>query len=453
MLLVSVFLCCVGAIAESRISKIEISGNERTRKNVILRELSFQVGTRVEEAGISDHLLTSRNRLMNLNLFNEVEIGHNLVDGDFQIRIEVVEKWFIWPIPSIEFSDRNFNVWQDLNFDPERTNYGLYLFNYNLFGANHSLKLSYIRGYNQKYGLEYRIPFFSPESKWGVDFKFQHHNQNELWHKTEADQLVFFKGSENGMIKENELDLTLHRRLDLFTNWSIALRYNQVVIADEVLQEPSSFSYLLGGASEQNQISLRTEWQYDTRDNRFFPIRGEELSLGMAAERYATDRIKGNFAMDVEWNEFNQIAKKFYTAFSVYGHWNSYKLLGYHDYKILGYDYNMRGFERYVSDGHAGFLMRTALRYHLLDISALRIKALPTNYEALPINVFLSYFAEYGRTVSDRVLIENELPNSNLASMGIGLNCLFYNDRVLRFEYSYNSLNQSGLYIHFKRAI
>ena len=53
---------------------------------------------------------------------------------------EVKEKWYIWPIPTIEFADRNFNIWADSSFDPSRTNYGLYLFTYNLFGLNHTLK-------------------------------------------------------------------------------------------------------------------------------------------------------------------------------------------------------------------------------------------------------------------------------------------------------------------------
>lgn len=418
-----------------------------------MRELTFAVGTQVSDEEISEHLLTSRNRIMNLNLFNEVELNADLIDGDYQVQIMLVEKWYIWPIPSLEFSDRNFNVWQDLNFDPERTNYGLYLFNYNLFGSNHSLKLSFIRGYNQKYGLEYRIPFFGPHSPWGGEVKLQHQNQNELWHKTEGDQLVFFKGSEEGMIKQNEALLNFRRRLDLFTDLEMGIGLEQAEIANEVLSEPASISYLLGNASKQTKIYLRTAWVHDVRDNRFFPILGDYFRMALSVERFATDQVKSNVNLQLEWNEFNQIARKFYSAFSVYGRYNSHKLLGYHDYKVLGYDYSIRGFERYVSDGHAGFLIRTALRYHLLDKTDLRIRILPKNYESLPINIYLSYFAEYGRSSSDRVLIENQLPNSNLASMGVGLNFLFYNDRVLRAEYSYNSLNESGLYIHFKKAI
>jgi hypothetical protein len=33
------------------------------------------------------------------------------------------------------------------------------------------------------------------------------------------------------------------------------------------------------------------------------------------------------------------------------------------------------------------------------------------------------------------------------------LNALIYNDRVLRLEYSINSLQEDGFFVHFKKAI
>ena len=78
----------------------------------------------------------SEERILNLNLFNEVNITINTNESpstNCHVLVEVVEKWYVWPIPFVEFSDRNFNVWKNLAFDPGRTNYGLYMFNYNRY--------------------------------------------------------------------------------------------------------------------------------------------------------------------------------------------------------------------------------------------------------------------------------------------------------------------------------
>jgi hypothetical protein len=40
-----------------------------------------------------------------------------------------------------------------------------------------------------------------------------------------------------------------------------------------------------------------------------------------------------------------------------------------------------------------------------------------------------------------------------LFSMGLGVSTIFYNDRILRIEYSLNSLREGGFFVHFKKAI
>ena len=128
------------------IRSIQIEGNEKTKDFVIKRELLFEKDSFYRYNKDFERLINlSKSRITNLNLFNKVDIettidSINHYEVCFKIVIRVVEKWYHWPIPFIEFSDRNFNVWGNLDFDPKRTNYGLYVFNYNLWGRNHTLK-------------------------------------------------------------------------------------------------------------------------------------------------------------------------------------------------------------------------------------------------------------------------------------------------------------------------
>ena len=187
--------------------EIKITGNKKTKDFVILKELVFKKGDVFDIQKSNDlekRLETSTNRVLNLNLFNQVKIIPQLLEtvdsNGYVIHIAVIEKWFIWPLPLIEFSDRNFNVWSDLDFNPARTNYGLFVDQYNVFGRNHTMKTRIKTGYNNQVGVEYRIPFLGPKSPWGLMAQIDYNSQNEVWYQTRNDSLQFFKNGENDLV-------------------------------------------------------------------------------------------------------------------------------------------------------------------------------------------------------------------------------------------------------------
>ena len=121
---------------------------------------------------------------------------------------------------------------------------------------------------------------------------------------------------------------------------------------------------------------------------------------------------------------------------------------------MFGYNEIIRGYERYVIDGSLGWKLNTALRYHLLDKSDLRLKFLPgLNYKVLPLNLYIEGYIDGGRVNYVSPDESNRLVNTFLYSTGLGLNALIYNDKILRIEYSVNSLQEGGLFVHFKKAI
>ncbi|MFB1004237.1 MAG: POTRA domain-containing protein, partial [Bacteroidia bacterium] len=200
---------------------ISISGNDRTEGFVILREMLVKVDSIYPESQIEELIKTSTDRVLNLNLFNQVKIDYTIAESDqgsgYNVAVVVVEKWYAWPIPFVEFSDRNFNVWGDLDFDPERTNYGLYVFNYNLFGRNHTLKTQLKTGYNTNLGLEYRIPFLSRNTQWGLNTMVKYASQNEVWYETKNDSLQFFRNGQKNLIRNTQARVELTKRITPFT--------------------------------------------------------------------------------------------------------------------------------------------------------------------------------------------------------------------------------------------
>ena len=146
-LLVFLFLLSTALNAqELHIRNIKIDGLKTTKEATVLRELSFSVGDKVTVQEL--HLLLEENRsnLLNQWLFNFVNFTHIIKKSEVDILLKVTERWYVWPYPIFEISERNFNVfWDSLrhsNFqDFSRVNYGIFLNWYNFRGRNELLKI------------------------------------------------------------------------------------------------------------------------------------------------------------------------------------------------------------------------------------------------------------------------------------------------------------------------
>src|SRR5687767_3239840 len=109
------FLFATISIAQSvTIRSIELYGLRRTKEKIVLRELTFTTGDSILQTEIGDVFERNQNNLLNLGLFNEVDL--NIKEWDTEKReidivIEFSESWYIYAVPIAEIADRNFNVW------------------------------------------------------------------------------------------------------------------------------------------------------------------------------------------------------------------------------------------------------------------------------------------------------------------------------------------------------
>ena len=94
-----------------KVVEIIIKGNKITKEVIILRELAIHNGQSIELEELDQLILESRNNLTNINLFNFITIEYELIDTEITIKIEVIERWYVWPYPIFEVSERNFNIW------------------------------------------------------------------------------------------------------------------------------------------------------------------------------------------------------------------------------------------------------------------------------------------------------------------------------------------------------
>ena len=435
------------------VKHISISGNDRTEDFVILREILVKVDSIYPESQIEELIKTSTNRVINLNLFNQVDINYKVAEFNktksYEVAVVVVEKWYVWPIPFVEFSDRNFNVWGNLDFNPERTNYGLYVFNYNLFGRNHTLKTQIKAGYNTNLGLEYRMPFLSRNTQWGLNTVVKYTSQNEVWYETKNDSLQFFRNGQRNLIRSTQARVELTKRITPFTT----LRYGMNFEHGQLDTSVPINDYFINNQRYQRKYELYLKIEYNKQNNIYFPTEGKYGSISLGANTWQNQNHLFNGSIESRLQQFDKLSRNWSTALSVYFQYNTNKNAPYSDRKLLGYNEVVRGYEHYVVDGTFGWKTNAAIRYHLIN-NQLILNVIPAeNYKKLPINIYAEGYIDGGYATSNGNIRSNKLTQQTIYSIGIGLNTLFYNDRLLRLEYSLNSLGEGGLFLHFKKAI
>ena len=100
-----------------------------------------------------------------------------------------MERWYVWPNPIFELSERNFNVWwhdfKANNYsDFSRVNYGLFLVWENFRGRNELLKMKYRRGFKEHYLFNYEIPYFNKKKTLGLNAFTQLFRRKKSFYKT-----------------------------------------------------------------------------------------------------------------------------------------------------------------------------------------------------------------------------------------------------------------------------
>ena len=96
-----------------RVNSIKIEGNKVTKRATVLRELSFQVGDSLTLKEFNENLKQSELNIGSQWLFNFVDIITYFNQNEIDVTIEVTERWYVWPYPILEISERNFNVFWD----------------------------------------------------------------------------------------------------------------------------------------------------------------------------------------------------------------------------------------------------------------------------------------------------------------------------------------------------
>ena len=137
------------------VDQIILHGNERTKRNIVLREVDFKSGDTLQLTDTVTIISQIEKKLFNTKLFNEIDIEFvKKIDDEFIVIIHLVERWYIFPIPAVALADRNFSEFlQRRGGDRTRLVFGIDYQDINFRGRREKLDLLVQTGFYNKYEL------------------------------------------------------------------------------------------------------------------------------------------------------------------------------------------------------------------------------------------------------------------------------------------------------------
>ena len=435
------------------IHQVNISGNTITQKGIILRELNFKAKDTLSLVKFSEKLINSRQNIFNTRLFNFVTIDTSFLDSHHMVDVNItlVERWYIWPIPFFEFSDRNFNVWWETR-DLSRLTYGIDFTFFNARGRNETLKILAHFGFNQQFGFTYKMPYINYKKTLGTGFGFTVELNHEL--------PVFTRNNKPFYIRSNSIYLKkliygfteLIARPDFYSTHTFRVAYSHYDFDSSVSNIPG---FVLSKDDVQQFVSLSYLYKNDHRDVQYYPLKGYclevELNHDMAYETVHNSYLRTNLRI------YAQLYHRWYWASGFTGKLSFEKTQPYYLQRGLGFGRDfVRGYEYYVIDGQHFALLRNNLKFALLPQRVEKIGFIhTTKFNTIPLALYLNVFADLGyvyhypQSTPGEDYDGNNLENSFLIGYGLGLDFTTYYDLVIRVEGALNRMGQPGLYLHF----
>lgn len=458
LMTILLMLLSVAAFAQQQddcfvVSKINVTGNKTTKLSTVNRELLFHEGDTI----CSDEVIKeSRENLLNCTLFNFVDFyWEDNADGTKTLTINVLERWYLWPIPYLAYADRNLRSWYEAD-NIARLSYGFDLVYYNLWGLKHELDLTIIGGYNQNYGLSYDIPYLTKRQRLGIKTSVGFTRNREVAYITEDDKVKYFKGEDEYAHESFYASVMPYYRFGCRNKAFLQLNYNNRLFNDSLPMLNADFFNPKG--TRFQYLTLTAIFKNDYRDDHNYPLDGhyfevEMTKIGLGLFEYSPDLFYTKVTAD--W--YTPISGRFYWASNITTKVSDSKTAPY--FLSQGFGYNndyVRAFDLYVIDALNYAICKNNLKFEILKpvtkhLPYIKNERFGKIHLALYLNVFFDFAYTWDVVIPQG--FETKIANKWIYGTGFGIDFVTYYDKVLRLEYGFNGLGESGFFVHLVAPI
>lgn len=392
----------------------------------------------------------SRQLVYNTALFTTVNIQPSFIEpGHVTLTVNVIEKWYIYPLPQFQLADRNFNEWLNVyNADLNRVIYGLRFVHYNFSGRKDQLRIFMLNGYARNISFSYSNPYSNKALTEGFSFGMSFTQNREITYKTGYDNKI--RQFKNGGFVRNVFNVSgaYQIRKGYYKRTVLSAGYTFMNIEDSIITGYNP-DYFGKPDATQGFTDVTLGFYYTNVDMITYPLKGN-IRYALISKRGLGLTGRNNaLTLDGAYSRFITHEKDWYSTFNLFGRLKLPFKQPYINRQALGYrEIYLRGQEYYVIDGVALALGKYTLRKKVAQFKIpmpIKIKSVPF----LPFTLFAKTYGDVGYCYS-RPESAGMLNNRFLYSGGVGMDMLIVYDFSIRLEYSFNQLGEKGLFLHFK---
>ncbi len=436
--------------AKLQIASIEITGNKKTKRYIIEREMRFKKGDTIIAAQIFKKLQLSQELIYNTALFTEVILTPYFITGtDIRVLVTVKEKWYIYPTPQFQLVDRNLNEWLNtFNADLERVTYGAKFVHYNLTGRRDQLKIYLLNGFARNFSFVYNAPVSNRALTEGFSVAAGFTQNREIIYKTDADNKPLRYSIDGFVRNQFYMNGTYIRRNGFYRTRQFGIGYQYMDVADSVTSF-YNLNYFNNNKSYAGFPVVTFRFQYINTNNINYPLKGKIHSLLFTKRGWGIDGGVNMLSVDGDYQKFWTHQKNWYSVFG--GHFRI-KLpfeQSFINQQALGYgQFYLRGLENYVIDGVASALAQYTLKKKIWSFN-IPIPFKNNILDKIPFNIFAKTYGDLGYSHL-KPAFDTRLNNRMLYSGGFGIDILSLYDVNMSLEYSFNQLGEKGLFLRAK---
>lgn len=439
---------------EVTIGSLKFEGNNITKEKILLREITFREGQTIPKDKLAGHLERSKSNVWNLSLFNFVEIDTcHFGPNEIEVVVRVTERWYVWPIPFVEFADRNLSEWWETK-RWDRLDYGAVVKWSNFRGMNENLVLHLRFGFTYRYELRYEIPYLDRAQRWGIGFKGGYEQGHEVAYGAEGNKRVFYKNPNRFIRKEAYGAVTPRWRPNLYNLHKLEVGFTHAWVIDSITElQPEYFG---AGQNLSRHFSIEYEVVRDFTDYSNYPLKGYWLRFRVRKDGFRIlDSPVDVLSAHIEFSKYWQLHKRWFFAHSQKIKVSSTNDQSYSLQRGLGYyeDF-VRGYELYVVDGQHYGLLKTSLRWAILPMRKVKLKFLKSEkFNTLPLAFYANLNFDMGYVIDNQFNQGNPLAGTLLLGGGLGIDVVTFYDIEWRAEYSINKNAEHGFFLHFTKHI
>lgn len=440
------------------IEDIEFTGNKITKDFIISRELTFKKGDTISSDKLYYKLELSQQNLLKTSLFNFVDITDSVIRQDefvhLKIQFRFIERWYLWPVPIFEISDRNFNTWwEEKNFD--RISYGIFLNKENNRGRMESLRMLIRVGYDERYEVSYNIPYINKKQTFGAAIGTGWIQNREVPFQTQDNKQLFIRLDDQYIYKNFYTYLLFTHRPNHVHQHLLQLKYNYFVFSDTILTLNPEYSFK--SETRNEYLSFNYQFTSDQRDSKPYPLQGSYFTgqLIKSGLGILKNDDLGMMELTGSYRKYWKLPKKLYFSTDWTGKISTNRNQPYFYETGLGFDRNfVRGYELYVIDGQSFILSKNAIKYAVITPKTGNIRFIKSEkFGKIHYALYANAFFDVGYVDDFRNYDEDDLSNQLLLGGGFGLDLVTYYDIVFRVEASVNKRGETGIFIHLKNTL